>query len=415
MTMRNAGSCPHSRGPSSSGRESVDSGKKPLNILQINVEGWTSAKREVLQKLVSDKSCMVVLVQETHQTNSDKLKLYGFTLADFIPSAKHGIATFIRNSVPFVHVGNSDEDDPTQWTIIEIDNIQVVNLYHPPSSALDTSRLPTVSTHFIIAGDFNCRHESWGYPDSNIDGENLAAWCAINSLYTLFDPKQPASFHSGRWNRGTNPDIAFCTKINGTTPAREVLNLFPRSQHRSSFIHTQPLLNFTKSSPIPRWNFRKADWDLFCEMANKLADDLPTPKKVNLNEACQQFTKAIKTAAKASIPRGFRKEYIPTWDDECTDLYNSYLVADDADAQKETATALIDHLDQKRQERWIESVTDIDFTHSSRKAWTSINRLTGRTSAKKPCPISPNAIAKQLVMNGTYTNTNKQFKRDVLR
>ena len=43
----------------------------------------------------------------------------------------------------------------------------------------------------------------------------------------------------------------------------------------------------------------------------------------------------------------------------------------------------------------------------------SINRLTGRASAKKLCPISPNDIAKQLVKNGTYTSTNKQFQREV--
>ena len=187
----------------------MDSGKKPLNILQINVEGWTTAKREVLQQLVAEKSCTAVLVQETHQTNSDKLKLYGYTLADFVPSAHHGIATFIRNTVPFVHVARSDEDDLTQWIATEIDNIQVVNLYHPPPLILDISHLPTPSPQFIIAGDFNCRHESWGYPDSNVNGESLAAWCALNNLHVLFDPKQSASFHSGRWNRGTNPDILY--------------------------------------------------------------------------------------------------------------------------------------------------------------------------------------------------------------
>ena len=358
---------------------------------------------------------MVVLVQETHQTDSDKLKLYGYTLADFIPSAHHGIATFIRNSVPFLHVGSSGEDEPTQWSIIEINNIQVVNLYHPPSSALDTSCLPAVSSQFIIAGDFNCRHETWGYPDSNTDGENLAAWSAINSLDTLFDPKQPASFHSGRWNRGTNPDIAFCTKINGATPVREVLNHFPRSQHRPSFISTVPLLTFTKSSPVPRWNFRRANWDNFKELTDKLAEDLPIPTKENLNKAYNLFTTALKTAAKATIPRGFRKAYIPTWDDECTNLYNSYLGTDDSEDQRVTANALIAHLDQRRQERWIEAVTDIDFTHSSRKAWSSINRLTGRTSAKKQCPVSPDDIAKQLVMNGMCTSRNKEFQRKVLR
>ena len=100
-------------------------------------------------------------------------------------------------------------------------------------------------------------------------------------------------------------------------------------------------------------------------MTNALADDLPHPTKDNINEAYKQFTKALKSAAKASIPRGFRKAYIPTWDEECTNLYNTYLEADDPEAQKEAASALLSHLDERRQERWMEAATDIDFTHSS--------------------------------------------------
>ena len=90
-------------------------------------------------------------------------------------------------------------------------------------------------------------------------------------------------------------------------------------------------------------------------------------------------------------------------------------LGDDPEDQRDTASALIAHLDQRRQERWIEAVTDIDFTHSSQKAWSSINRLTSRTSAKKQCPISPDDIAKQLVENGTCTSRNKEFQRKVLR
>ena len=58
--------------PSFLGRESFDSGHVPtskkfsFNILQINIEGWTSPKKEVLQKIATDKNIMVVLVQETH-------------------------------------------------------------------------------------------------------------------------------------------------------------------------------------------------------------------------------------------------------------------------------------------------------------------------------------------------------------
>ena len=38
---------------------------------------------------------MVVLVQETHQNNSQNLKLSGFVRANHIPHAHHGIVTFV--------------------------------------------------------------------------------------------------------------------------------------------------------------------------------------------------------------------------------------------------------------------------------------------------------------------------------
>ena len=61
--------------PSFLGQESFDSGHEPIsnklsfNILQINIEGWTSSKKEILRKIATDKNVMIVLVQETHQNN----------------------------------------------------------------------------------------------------------------------------------------------------------------------------------------------------------------------------------------------------------------------------------------------------------------------------------------------------------
>ena len=107
-------SCERQRCPASSqekpsflGRESFDSGHEPtsnkfsFNILQINIKGWTSSKKEVLQKIATDKNVMVVLVQETHQNNPQNLKLSDFVRANHIPHAHHGIVTFVRNSISF--------------------------------------------------------------------------------------------------------------------------------------------------------------------------------------------------------------------------------------------------------------------------------------------------------------------------
>ena len=69
------------------------------------------------------------------------------------------------------------------------------------------------------------------------DGECLAGWESINCLALLYNAKDAASFYSGRWNTGTNPDLAFASVgPNNRLLDRRVLDKFPRSQHRPSLI-----------------------------------------------------------------------------------------------------------------------------------------------------------------------------------
>ena len=67
---------------------------------------------------------------------------------------------------------------------------------------------------------------------------------------------------------------------------------------------------------------------------------------------------------------------------------------------------------QRKQERWEEAVHSIDFLHSSRKAWRTINKLTGRSGrSSRACPVSANSIASQLVKNGTYKASDRESTR----
>ena len=69
------------------------------------------------------------------------------------------------------------------------------------------------------------------------------------------------SFHSGRWNTVTNPDLAFASVgSNSRLPDRRVLEKLPRSQHRPSLITPPRFAMAVPSIPVKRWNFRKAKW-----------------------------------------------------------------------------------------------------------------------------------------------------------
>ena len=54
-------------------------------------------------------------------------------------------------------------------------------------------------------------------------------------------------------------------------------------------------------------------------------------------------------------------------------------------------------------DRWFEAVRSIEFSHSSQKAWSILNNLTGRSRYfPRCCPVSADAIASQLFRNGRY-------------
>ena len=152
-----------------------------------------------------------------------------------------------------------------------------------------------------------------------------------------------------------------------------------------------------------RWNFRKAQWKQFCETTNLLSRTLPHPDHKNSNTIYLAFCKMLTRAAKKAIPCSHHKNYIPCWGKECEKLYDCLEHSITVEDTKTAADALLDHLGQKCKAHWIETVESVDFTHSSRQAWQTINHLTGQgRTAPGKCPVSANAIASQLIKNGRH-------------
>jgi len=384
-------------------------------VLQLNVEGLTNAKLTIIEQLAHTNNAIVVLLQETHCETTERLVLNDFTLAAYTLSNHHGLATFIREDQEWSLEGESQEDCELEWLTVRVQEVNIINVYKPPPIRLATSSLPVFTHPCIYAGDFNCHHSKWGYSRSNKDGICLLEWASTNNLTLLHDPKEPDSFHSARWNSGTNPDLAFVsTTDDQRAPTRRVLEKFPRSQHRPSLITSSPLVASTTSRPVRRWNFRKADWDKFNQITNDTTSNLPAYNSEDLDSSYKAYCDMIISAAKQSVPRGFQKNYIPCWDEECQQLYEEHISAATKEESEVTASILIACLDEKRQDRWIEAVESIDFTHSSRKAWSTLNRLTGRTTSKPvKSPVSANSIASQLVQNGRFQQPDRDFSLQV--
>ena len=127
------------------------------------------------------------------------------------------------------------------------------NVYKPPTTGLRTLDLPVFPQPCLYAGDFNCPHVDWGYNNNSPVGECLAGWASINCFAPLYNVKDAASFYSGRWNTGTNPNLAFASVgPNSSLPDRRVLERLYRSQHRLSVITPPRFAMAVPSMPVKR-------------------------------------------------------------------------------------------------------------------------------------------------------------------
>lgn len=147
---------------------------------------------------------------------------------------------------------------------------------------------------------------------------------------------------------------------------------FPHSQHRPVIIDVGIKVPLISSVPKPRWNFLKADWDRFSKKLDDAIRFIP-PKASNYS----RFTKLITETAKSCIPRGFRRDYSPCWNEETTRLYQDFQRTSDPSI----ANQLLTSLDNMKAEKWRKTVENMNFTHSSRKAWSVMRKLGG---ANKP-------------------------------
>ena len=187
----------------------------------------------------------------------------------------------------------------------------------------------------------------------------------------------------------------------------------PQSQHQPSFIKPLRLKVPAYSDPAKHWNFHKAKWKHFHLLAGESVERLPPPDTTNIEKAYQNFARACymqlnnisHVAVAWSMCHVGTKSARPS-------IFIRAPVGTDSDR---ASLSLLSWIEQKKQEHWEEAVSSIDFSHSSRKAWSTINNLTGRSGRSSHlCPISANSITSQLVKNQAHKNashksTNKKL------
>jgi len=163
----------------------------------------------------------------------------------------------------------------------DLGKITITSVYKPPGADF----IFTEPCNFrdnrtkIIISDFNSHSVNWGYNETNDDGEKVEEWAEANGLSLIFDAKLPASFNSGRWKRGYNPDNIFACENIATLCKKEVLTPIPKTQHRPIACEIRAIINPIIVLFQRRFNFKKANWSEFSKALDKAIKQNPAHSK----------------------------------------------------------------------------------------------------------------------------------------
>ena len=171
----------------------------------------------------------------------------------------------------------------------------------------------------MVIGDFNSHSTTWGYNNTDENGDLVEEWSDAHHLSLIHDPKLSCSFYSSRWKGGYNPDLAFVSNNIASLSSKAVLEPIPHTQHRPIAILINAAVAPTLTPFQRRFNFKEANWKAFStDLDTRICDIGPPP------ENNDRFVKVVHTTARKHIPRGCRKNLVPGLTTDLAEQYNEY-------------------------------------------------------------------------------------------
>ena len=136
--------------------------------------------------------------------------------------------------------------------------------------------------------------------------------------------------------------------------------------------------------------FPETNWIKYSRLFNRHLRWV-SPSPLNYN----RFVGVVKAAARKTIPRGFRKDYIPCWSKQNERQYKDYQLNPTADK----ADRILSSLNKNRKEKWDQQMNKMNFTHSSHSSWRLLGKLGATNHLAQSCAssVSPNSVAARLV------------------
>lgn len=174
---------------------------KSLIILLFNANGLKNHVLE-LQHVLYNRRIDIAFITETHFTLYSKIPIPGYNLrkSNHPDGTAHGgVAILIKSQLQFQPLPDFSQDFLQSCAIsIQLNNIPVAiaAIYAPPKHNVTLNNwsnyFETINytfNNFIIGGDFNAKHQSWGCRVNNQRGNLLYNFTNAKNYKILSPPR----------------------------------------------------------------------------------------------------------------------------------------------------------------------------------------------------------------------------------
>ena len=278
--------------------------------------------------------------------------------------------------------------------------ITICNIYIHPNSPLSLQEIQNLIRQlpqpYLLLGDFNARHPTWGGQIVNQRGR-IIEQLLMTTNNCILNTGRTTHFHV-QTGTSTAIDLSLCSP--------DLAELFSWSveQDLHGSDHHPILLEHTAGEPVTRPIkpiLKRADWSTFQALT---AMD-PSPEGEDVEQQVSHFMRALAIATSVAIPHSkgtARKNCVPWWNDACSRAalarkqalrryQRTRAVADKISYNRAKALATYTQ-NQARKVSWRKYVSALTLDTPMTKIWKRIAKMNGKYDGPSKSHLMCNGV-----------------------
>ena len=313
-----------------------------------------------------------------------------------------GVAVLLHRAVPYTRLNINTTLEAVAVKIDQKRSYTICSLYMSPNLSIRKEDIidlfKQLPAPFLLLGDFNGKHPLWDKinpPDQR--GKMLEKLFLEESL-GLYNDEAPTHFHVQTGSLSTI-DLSVCSLNAMSDFVWRIDDDLHSSDHYPIYLTSKV---YAPKQDIPRWLFKRANWELFSSLTESISD-LPVTEPTIYMES---ILDKIKEAAEESIPKSdgyYRTCPVPWWNKRCEMIKRERNKAEKRLLRNPTAANKMEYkrlrgvtkriFKDAKATSWKSYVSSLNDSADTSSVWKKVNKIKGKFNPRPASSLKINDVS----------------------